>query len=448
MIHTQLQDDTSSFTDEQNAGVSVQKIFNDVVASNNGQPIPRAPFAHNGEAQTYYNKALNITTQPAGKIRRVLETLNALAADNLLPAPNAEAIEWGNADQMKNAFFSIPQDANKIFVHARDIVLDIANSPELQSQEPMEKIFVTGSCLFAKDGALGLTDKGQQLGICDPFQMRAATPETTGTIQSFDILPYMHGYEISSPLNRYNLMNMMNPDKVYFNVPVGSYLLYAKDAIKDGLMDKEVFKSWANDVATRAEAVIALEKAATGAEIIAIDPLYKFIPSLMDENITVAELAQEFRSNDPWWDAFFTENPPENFSDLGYGSYTRAYYDLLDMPQNVHVIAVEHQNEMRIFETTKGIVQRGAVAPPQGNNRLTGLYPFDGVVFPESAGNYPSGFFSNIFGKKSMAETLSKSYGETMDKTLVEKVINAAAKQTDLQSKKTDIYKLPIVSKP
>lgn len=377
---------------------------------------------------SYHGKAVSLVRDLSPKkYRKLLEVFNHHAGRGALP-PLAEApviIEWGEADGMRLPFVEMQNGDRKAFIHIKEYELPAGAVSGRGDAAEKNRVFVTGTCLFGKHGVAGKTDKGKTLYLCDPYQMRTATPEEYGRMETLDVIEHFHAYEILSPLTRHNVLEMTGPGKVYFNVPHIPYILYAKDAISKGLMNPGLMDEWASTLERRVLDVIAYEQKISSAEIIPVDPLLKYRDAILDPDATVAQLADMIAKDDPWWAKYFEVNPPDSFAALGYGSYVKVYYDALDDESVGELCVVEDQVEMKILLELKRLVEKNGLPSPAGESRAVGYYPFTGVLFPAPDGKAAATFLSDECGRKDLSGGILAKAAEAFGPDLAERAKSA-----------------------
>lgn len=377
-------------------------------------PLQKEPLMHNGYAVTAYGDNLCVTTHPDRKARRALNVFNVLAARGFIPPlpENPVVLEWGKPEQMKTQFVKVSKDNRAAYIHAKHYEMSDAADPSTIIMPPApadETLYVTGTCLFGSASALGVTDKGHVLELCNYYEMKYATREEFGVIQQLLIAPGYHGYEVISPLERENVLKMIDADKIYFNVPLGAYLLYGRDAVAKGIMPPELFQPWADAVFDRVEMAVAMERAATRAEIIPVDPLYDCIDDILDLGKDLNSLKSALTAKDSWWGKVFDRTETETFTSLSYASFMKVYYDLLNKTpgKDTHVVAVESPEEARIFVGLRQLLQEKVIENAKGNKSLSALYPFDVMLYPDATGNSSGPFASaSLLGPRCVDEII------------------------------------------
>ncbi|MBI2234665.1 MAG: hypothetical protein HYU57_06740 [Micavibrio aeruginosavorus] len=410
----------------QKKAVAVQTLHGVLRAmkeTDSAEPVTAVKF---GDAPlSYHNKPVTLVLDHSPKkYRKLLDVFNQHAARGSLPALAEKPVilEWGNADGMRLPFVEVQQGSErKAFVHIKEYDLPAGDVSGASAAAEKTRVFVTGTCLFGKHGAAGTTDKGKTLYLCDPYQMRTATPEEYGRMETLDIIEHFHAYEVLSPLSRHNVLEMVGPDKVYFNVPYIPYILYAKDAIDKGLMNPGLMDEWAEKLEQRIANVIAYEEKISSAEVIPVDPLLKYKDAILEPGATVAQLADMIAKDDPWWAKYFEVNPPDSFAALGYGSYVKVYYDALNDESVGELCAVEDQVEMKILLELKRLVEKSGLPSPAGESRAVGYYPFTGVLFPDPDGKAAATFLSDVCGRKDLADGILDKAAEVFGSDLAER---------------------------
>lgn len=378
---------------------------------------------------SYHGKPVSLVRDlSAKKYRKLLEVFNHHAGRGALP-PLAEApaiIEWGEADGMRLPFVEVQQNGErKAFIHIKEYELPAGAASGRGEAAEKNRVFVTGTCLFGKHGVAGTTDKGKTVYLCDPYQMRTATSEEYGRMETLDVIEHFHAYEVLSPLTRHNVLEMTGPGKVYFNVPYIPYILYAKDAIDKGLMNPDLMDEWVGKLERRVLDVIAYEQKISSADIIPVDPLLKYRDAILEPGATVAQLADMIAKDDPWWAKYFEVNPPDSFAALGYGSYVKVYYDALDDESVGELCVVEDQVEMKILLELKRLVEKNGLPSPAGESRAVGYYPFTGVLFPAPDGKAAATFLSDECGRKDLADGILDKAAEVFGSDLAERAKSA-----------------------
>lgn len=387
----------------------------------NGAPLYLAPLIDSttNQALSYYGKPIAVTTEDTKGLRKLSRLFNQLAAQGDIPiAPSSSvALEWGFPDSMRLAFFPLLG----AFVHAKAFSLSNAEAPTTLPGA-RERVFVTGTCMYGKDGVVGLTDKQKTLSLVDPYVTPTATYEEYGCITSLNIKDDFHIYEIVEALSRGNILNGIKADTIYFNVPVTPYVLYAKEAISRGIMDQSLLGTWVAQLKKRAGKMIAYEQSICHGRIIPVDPLYSYIDAICDPQMDITSLTGLLSDNDSWWKIYLTLNPPSKFADIGSASYARVYYDLLAFSSGPRTLcAVEDQTEMRILLETKKLIDSKAFPLPDCQNTLLGLYPFSPVIFPDATGQTNATFFADHVGNKQSTDAVFALCRRFADAQLVDK---------------------------
>jgi len=378
-----------------------------------------------GAALSYYGKPISLTTKETKGLRKLSRLFNSLAQQGIIsdtPVPNL-AIEWGKSDEMRLAFFPL----SNAFVHAKEFSL--AKRERAEEKIEPEKVFVTGTCMYGKDGVTGKTDKGKSLALVDPLQMKEATYEEYGCITDLEYDDEFHPYEVLGALSRGNILNSANANTVYFNVPVSSYVLYAKDAIAKGLMSAPLMKEWVEKLKARASDLIFYEQAVCEGTVIPVDPLYPYLDYISQPETTLDDLSKFLARKESWWAAYLQAEPPESYADIGYGGYVQVYYDLLgkeDIERTV--LAVEDQTEMRLFLELKRLIEKGVLQIPNNRASIVGLYPFAPIIFPDGNGVADATFLTSSLQKNdSNALRLLDISSSFIKTTLAEKAKTAYA---------------------
>ena len=380
-------------------GLSINELVEQQLTTAGDTPLYLSPLtATNADNQlSYYGKPIALTTQETKGLRKLSRLFSQLAEQGYIPpisSPNL-AIEWGNPDSMRLGFLPLFNS----YVHAKEFSIG-KSSPETSTDSP-ECVFVTGTCMYGQNGAMGITDKGKMLSLVDPYVTPTATYEEFGCITSLCFEPQFHTYEIIEALSRGNILNGLKAGKVYLNIPITPYALYAKDAMARGIMDGKLMPEWIDQLKKRAKQLITYEQSICTGTVIPIDPLFSYLDFVSNPETTLDMLVDTLSQQDPWWAMYFEKNTPITFADIGSASYARVYYDQLCTSSSPKtVIAVEDQTEMRIFLETKKLIETGTLPSPRQGNRLIGLYPFTPIIFPDKNGCANATFFSDIDGQK------------------------------------------------
>ncbi len=411
---------------------STTRLIHRTLENANGQPLKTEPVQVDGHPLTYFGKPVSITTEDNKKIRRMKREFNEKAAAGLLPASeNNNVLEWGEPNGLRTLFNEVAHNDKVNYLHLKEI--SVGNAVDAKTA-PTKRAFVTGSCLFGKSGVSGITNKGHILNLCDPYQMRDATPEQYGKIQKLDCMENFHGYEIQSALSRQGIFEMTSADKIYFNAPYMPYLLYAREAMRRGLMDKDVFDDWTQKLSDRVADIIEYERDVSSAEINAVDPLYKYIELVTDTSLSMENIANKISEDDPWWAAYFANSPPETFADLGYGSYSKVYYDLLNTPEDIEVVAIEDQVETRILYELASLLKNDVLPQPPGNNRMVGIYPFIQFLGIDADGTATAAFLSEHYGRKDLSSEIFTLAASSVPETIIKRAEASYKKICDKQA--------------
>lgn len=395
------------------------ECINELVAQKLGDNLYLSPLVSSDTSRplSYYGKPIALTTQETKGIRKLTRLFNQLAENGYIPSitnPNM-AIEWGNPDGMRLAFLPLLNS----YVHAKEFSLGTTNG---QRKENQERIFVTGTCMYGKNGVVGKTDKGKILSLVDPYITPVATYEEYGCITSLEFEDEFHIYEIVEALSRGKILNGLKADKILFNVPITPYALYAKDAISRGIMDVNLMKTWVEQLKKRASQLVSYEQSICNGEVIPIDPLYPYLDSICAPQTTIETISSLLSENDSWWKSYLSQNPATKFSDFGSASYARAYYDQLGTQNSSRIVfAVEDQTEMRILLEVKKLIDNGALPKPSENSSIIGLYPFTPVIFPDSEGVANATFFTDGLGQKAPIQSIFNLCERFAEKELVSK---------------------------
>ncbi len=398
-----LQQNTSStFTQ---TGLSINELVSQKVMTSENIPLYLSPLEANDTKQplSYYGKPISITTQETKGLRKLSRLFNQLAEQGYIPSVTRPdlAIEWGNADSMRLGFLPIFNS----YVHAKEFSVG-QEYPSNPSTSP-ERLFVTGTCMYGQNGAIGLTNKGKTLSLVDPYITPTATYEEFGCITSLEFESEFHTYEIIEALSRGNILNGLQADKILFNIPVTPYALYAKDAISRGIMDSNLMPLWVNQLKKRALQLITYEQSICKGVVLPVDPLFSYLDFICDSNTTIELIVNALSKQDVWWNMYFQRNSPKTFADIGSASYARVYYDQLCTSSSPKtVIAVEDQTEMRIFLETKKLIESGTLPSPEQRSTLIGVYPFTPIIFPDENGRANATFFSDTAGQKPSISSL------------------------------------------
>lgn len=395
------------------------ECINELVAQKPGDNLYLSPLVSSDTNQplSYYNKPIALTTQETKGIRKLTRFFNQLAENGYIP-PITEfnmAIEWGNPDGMRLAFLPLLNS----YVHAKEFSLGTTNG---QRKEKQECVFITGTCMYGKNGVVGKTDKAKILSLVDPYITPVATYEEYGCITSLKFENGFHIYEVVEALSRGNILNGIKADKILFNVPVTPYALYAKDAISRGIMDENLMETWVEQLKKRASQLVAYEQSICSGKVIPIDPLYPYLDLICAPQTTIETISSLLSENDSWWKSYLSQNPATKFSDFGSASYARAYYDQLGTQDSSRIVfAVEDQTEMRILLEVKKLIDNGTLPKPNENSSIIGLYPFTPVIFPDSEGAANATFFTDGFGQKATIQSIFNLCERFAEKELVSK---------------------------
>lgn len=345
-----------------------------------------------GTPLSYYGKPIAITTEETKGLRKLTRLFNKLSSQGYIPNISTEnqAIEWGKPDGMRLAFLPLLN----AFVHAKEFNLGKEDAESTASKD--ERVYVTGTCMYGKNGVIGKTDTGKSLSLVDPYITPTATYEEYGCITSLEFEEDFHIYEVFEALSRGNILNGINADKIFFNVPIVPYVLYAKDAVSRGIMESGLIDEWVQNLKKRAAQLASYEQSICQGKVIPVDPLYPYLDYISAPQTTLADICNMLSKQDAWWKSYLEKVPAQKFADIGSASYARAYYDLLGNNESSRVvIAVEDQTEMRILLELKKLIESGIVPNPNQNSSVIGLYPFTPIIFPDSDGQANATFFCN-----------------------------------------------------
>ncbi len=375
-----------------------------------------------GKPLSYYDRPIAITTEETKGFRKISRLFSQLAKAGLVPevsvlnlAPNL-AIEWGKADAMRLAFLPV---ANS-FVHVKEFSFGKNDMPDIKTA--IKRVYVTGTCLFGRQSVTGITTTGKIINPTDPYLLQQASANEDGCISALEFSDKLHSYEVMGGLSRNNLLNQIKADRVYFNVPVAPYIFYAKDMIAENLMAPDLLQIWVDQIELRAEKLIAYEKFLCQGEVIPVDPLYRYRDVICDPQMTLETFAEFLSTQDVWWKTYLEKMPTNRFSDLGYASYVRLYYDLLgDKNCARHLIAVEDQTEMRIFLEVKKLIESGILPKPNERSAMIGFYPFTPLVFPDAEGKADAVFLSERSNFEGVTDLIFHSCQTIFDPQMIER---------------------------
>lgn len=385
---------------------------------------------------SYYGKQISVTTQETKGLRKLSRLFNKLAEQGYIPSITTSnlAIEWGSPDSMRLAFFPLLNS----YVHVKEFSLAKTDAEEDNSSQ--KRVFITGTCMYGKNGVIGKTDKGKTLSLVDPYITPVATYEEFGCITSLEFEDEFHTYEIVEALSRGNILNGIKADKILFNVPVIPYVLYAKEAISRGIMDANLMDLWVGQLKKRASQLVAYEQSICNGKVIPVDPLYPYLDFICNPQTTVEDISKFLSKTDVWWKAYLEENPANKFADFGNASYARVYYDQLGASSSPQVVvAVEDQTEMQILLKVKKLIDSGVFPKLNENSSMIGIYPFTPIIFPDNTGMANATFFTDGIGKRASADDVFDLCAMFADKTLLSKAraayasIQSAPQSNDVQ---------------
>lgn len=383
-----------------------------------------------GKPLFYYDKPISVTTEETKGIRKISRLFNRLAKLGVIPeaSPANLAIEWGKADGMRLAFLPV----GDTFIHAKEFSL---NGKEVnERQVDINQVYVSGTCIFGKSAVKATTSIGKILYPADPYLMQREGQDEYGCISSLEFSDNLHTYEVMGALSRGNILNNIGASRVYFNIPITPYIFYAKDMIVANLMAPELLATWVGQVQKRAEQLIAYEKSVCKAEVVPVDPLYAYLDVVCSPETTLETFANLLSKQDEWWRLYLQKSPAKIFSDLGYASYVRVYYELLGNGNSANrVVAVEDQTEMRLFLEVKKLIESGALPQPSKNSSMVGLYPFTPLIFPDENGMADAIFLSDRSNFDGAAEFVFSSVEGVIDKKTIESAKAACAYMCNIE---------------
>lgn len=368
----------------------------------------------------YYGKPVSVTTEESKTIRKLARLFNSYAEKGYIPpVTNLNlVIEWGKADAMRQVFFPMLG----AYVHAKEFLLGKADEKVL----PQKRVFVTGTCIYGKNGVIGKTDKGKTLSLVDPYITPNATYEEYGCIKELEFQDEFHIYEVVEALSRGNFLNGVKADKINFNVPVIPYVLYAKEAISRGIMDENLMGVWVAQLQKRASQLVTYEQSICNGVVVPVDPLYPYLDYICVPQTSIERLSKFLSEKDTWWKRYLDQSPPQKFADFGYASYMKVYYDQLGDKDSARIVyAVEDQTEMQILLGTKRLIDSGCQPKPNEKSRILGLYPFTPVIFPNTEGEANATFFANENGLRAPVEQIFSLCAKFAEPDMIEKAKSA-----------------------
>lgn len=246
-----------------------------------------------------------------------------------------------------------------------------------------ETKFVTGSCMFGTSGSLGITNKNHVVSLCDQKIWKKFDPAVHGVISELQIGNQLQPYEVATLITRSSCLKKIRPNKIYTNIAHCGYLLYARDLIEAGFMDGNLIKEWDNHINLKKAQLVKLEAKINNCDVIAVDSLIEHKEIITDVQVSKADLAEKLANGCEWWKNYLSHSPPESFADFGHASYIKTYFDLLG-PDATHLVAVEDQEEQKIFEQLKRSFKFAGT--PNLKSRFTGLYLFGNIISTDAQG--------------------------------------------------------------
>lgn len=275
--------------------------------------------------------------------------------------------------------------------------------------------YITGSCLFGVKNVIAKTENNEDIYICDPALLLKAEQENIAKIKEIIIKDDWHPYEVINSFERHLIFSQTNAKQINCNLPFMPYVLNAHELKNAGIMDNKIFDTWVKAIIKRVNSVLAFERKITSAKINFIDPLCEYSEDITSFDLTFDSLINKLKQN-AWWDRYINIYKPMTFSDIGFASYLKAYYDCAaENPQNL-IIAAEELNEVKILERLKKGFFKNMGLDTEVN--IVAFYPFPRIIPVDQKGYSEPLLFSETTNKKDFYKKLIKHYAKLMNPSI------------------------------
>lgn len=262
--------------------------------------------------------------------------------------------------------------------HFTNSDFDIQSVAEDIQRERMS--IITGVCLFGSNAALGITEKGEQISITDPSEIRDLDPKSSGRIISIEVDKRLQPYEADTILRIGGFIQKLNQtdeQRLFVHVPRMEYYLYGVELVRKGAMDPAILNTWFDQVDMRATGLSTL--------------MAKRIPQSINFGVTTTlQMVEDYMSDtdnlsmdktvgilqqDDLWNKLIRTSPPHSFIDIGYLSYQYTY---LSLANRGTAVAVENPEEQSILINTRKVMDKVV-----DRGTIVALYPHPNLLLKE-----------------------------------------------------------------
>lgn len=331
------------------------------------QGLPQNSSALFGSSEVAYSggldpiKAVRKMRESVFKLAPVFSPQTVVTEDSLLHTRTDKT----GASYVDPIFVRVNNEGTSHYITTRLLVTDSKGELQEGSKLSLDALVgserlqvVTGVCLFSTSGVSGITEDGNSHLFADPdFISGVNSP-----IREIQVDPWVHPYELDTILRTTNFISgMLSHQKVdiSFHVPRLEYYLYGILLHSRGLMSYGLLQNWFDRVDGRAQRVERLFRKRLPNLCVSIaSPLGSAEDYLRNsEGYSLTEMVEQLSEADQLWEVLLEGNPPGDFDDLGFLSYT---YPYLEKAKRGGFVAVENPDEERIFRETKkniGILQ-------------------------------------------------------------------------------------------
>ncbi|MFC1659084.1 hypothetical protein ACFL0U_00765 [Pseudomonadota bacterium] len=212
----------------------------------------------------------------------------------------------------------------------------------------------TGCCLFGAGAVYFITSKGRRVYVCDPKYMSTLELESGEVVTSMHVDDTLSLYEVSSVVERVQVMNGLDGEVVH-NTPKSAYYLYARQLLDQGRITQKLFAKWVAAVDERSAMVTGMEARVSRNPLVVVDPLKPFKHLILDPRVQLGDIIAKLEygrridseSNQFWQDYFAfvraSEGREITYLDINYGSYLKVYADCVRSGQPL--VCVEKSEE-------------------------------------------------------------------------------------------------------
>lgn len=262
--------------------------------------------------------------------------------------------------------------------HLTNSDFDIATVAEDIQRERMS--IITGVCLFGSNAALGITEKGEQISITDPSEIRDLDPKAAGRIISLEVDRRLQPYEADTILRIGSFIqrsNLTQAGRLSIHVPRLEYYLYGIELVQKGVMDQDVQKEWVEQVDTRTAGLTTLmaKRLPESTDFSVIAPLRNLEGYILEQDVPTVDELVSVLQKDELWRRLTQATPPRSYIDLGYLSYQYAYLSLAD---GKTVVVVENPEEQNILVNTRKVMDKTV-----SSGTIVALYPHPNLLLKD-----------------------------------------------------------------